>query len=228
MSRAAAGAPDDCLVTPVAAGACGSGVMPCFCRPVCGTPRMRSWWCPDPCAPVARQGYVRVPLESGGPQLEWRQPCRADDITVGGQQRQRMSHTELSDQRIDRSELHPAASAPVAQIGSRDMIFPVRNQQRQGREPLDDEVTGFRPGESLQEFLQHEAVVTMVSPCANERARAVTSAPRSGWSRRSASDQTLVSTNRLTSGSALPCSRRSYPIRAFPSGPAAASGACGL
>ena len=57
-------------------------------------------------------------------------------------------------------------------------------------------------------------VVTTISPPSRAWRSTFTSGAPEGSSRLNASDQTLVSTNRLTGTSVPPCSQRTYPTRA--------------
>lgn len=67
-----------------------------------------------------------------------------------------MTETELGEQGVDGANLHTRAPAAIAQFRGVDVILPVRSQQRQGREPLDDVFACTRAGESLQQFLQDQ------------------------------------------------------------------------
>lgn len=67
-----------------------------------------------------------------------------------------MANTQLRYQRIDRGELHARSPASIAQLGRLDMILAIRNEQRQGRKPVDDSLSVLGSGEPLEKLLQHD------------------------------------------------------------------------
>lgn len=81
---------------------------------------------------------------------------RPDEIVVGREQRQFMADAKLREKGVDRAELHPHAPTTVAQVRGVNVVLPVRNEERQGREPLDDVSPCARASEPLQEFLQDQ------------------------------------------------------------------------
>ena len=67
-----------------------------------------------------------------------------------------MTDAQAGQQRVDGSNLNPAAAAPVAEFGRLDVIVTVWDQQRQRRESIDNPATGARTGKALQQLLQHK------------------------------------------------------------------------
>lgn len=65
-----------------------------------------------------------------------------------------MTDAKLGNRSVDRADLQPGTTASIAQIGSVDMILPVRGKERQGCKSFDDVLARTRPGESLKQFLQ--------------------------------------------------------------------------
>jgi hypothetical protein len=76
------------------------------------------------------------------------------EVLVRRQHDQIMPDAELSQQRIDCSNLYAAASATVPQLGGLDVIVTIWNQQRNCGETLDNLATGLWASESLKQFLQ--------------------------------------------------------------------------
>ena len=68
-----------------------------------------------------------------------------------------MPDAKLGEQGVDGADLHAGATAAIAQIRGVDVILPVRCDERQRREPLDDVFARTRAGESLQQFLQDQS-----------------------------------------------------------------------
>ena len=79
------------------------------------------------------------------------------EISVRTQHEKLMSHTKLSKQRIDRSDLQALAPATVAKVCRGDVIFALWNDQRQGSESIEDLLSRFRSVESLQNLLKDQA-----------------------------------------------------------------------
>jgi hypothetical protein len=77
-------------------------------------------------------------------------------VSVCGQHRKVVVEAELSQQRIDGTDLNSAASAFVPQFGRLDMVAPVGNQERQCGEPIENLCAVPWSGKALQEFLQNE------------------------------------------------------------------------
>ena len=73
-----------------------------------------------------------------------------DKVVVGREQRQFVTNAELRKQGVDGANLHTGATAAIAQFRGVDVILPVRSQERQGREPIDDILTRARASEPLQ------------------------------------------------------------------------------
>ena len=68
-----------------------------------------------------------------------------------------MSNAELSVERVDGPYLHTVPSARVSQLRRGYVISPIRYDQREGRESIHDRLSGIRPGESLEKFLENQA-----------------------------------------------------------------------
>jgi hypothetical protein len=79
-----------------------------------------------------------------------------DEIVISGEQRELMTDAKLREKGIDRAELYPCAPAAIAQVCGLDMVSPIRNEKRQGREPLDDILARTRACEPLQQLLQDQ------------------------------------------------------------------------
>ena len=71
-------------------------------------------------------------------------------VSVGGQHRKVVAHTELRQKRIDGAGLNAAAPAFVSQFGGVHMVAPVRNQERQRGEPIEDLRAVPRPGRAVR------------------------------------------------------------------------------
>ena len=78
-------------------------------------------------------------------------------VVVGCQQHELVPDAKLSEQGVDGADLHAGPTAAIAQIRGVDVILPVRCDERQRREPLDDVFARTRAGESLQQFLQDQS-----------------------------------------------------------------------
>ena len=81
----------------------------------------------------------------------------ADEVLVGGQQRQLVAQAELRQDRVDGSNLEPGPPAPIAQLRRFDVVLAIRRQQWKRCEAFDDLLACTRSGEPLQEILQHQA-----------------------------------------------------------------------
>ena len=77
-------------------------------------------------------------------------------VSVCRQHRKVVAETELRQQRIDGADLNAAAPAGVSQLGRLDMVAPVRNQQRQRGEAIEDLRAVPRSREALQKLLKNE------------------------------------------------------------------------
>lgn len=87
------------------------------------------------------------------------------EVVIGGQQNEVVPATELDEQGIDGSDLHPAAATGVAYFGRFDMVFPVWLQESECGQSCHQFGTSFRPREALQQFLQDESgCEDLVSP----------------------------------------------------------------
>ena len=77
-------------------------------------------------------------------------------VSVCRQHRKVVAQTELREQRVDGADLNAASPAGVSQLGRLDMVAPVRNQQRQCGEAIEDLRAIPRSGEALQKLLKDE------------------------------------------------------------------------
>ena len=77
-------------------------------------------------------------------------------ITIGRKHRQLASDAKLGKQRVHSADLHAVSPAAVAQLSRLDMVAPVRNQQRQRSEAIEDARSVPWTGKPLQQFLQHQ------------------------------------------------------------------------
>lgn len=77
-----------------------------------------------------------------------------DKIIVGREQREFVSDAELREQSVDRPDLHACATAAISQRRGIDVILPVRHEERQCRESINDVPACARPCKSLQQLLQ--------------------------------------------------------------------------
>ena len=66
-----------------------------------------------------------------------------------------MPDAELREKGVDCANLHAGATAVIAQFRGIDVILPVRSEERQGLEPVDDVFARAGSGESLQQLLQN-------------------------------------------------------------------------
>jgi len=64
-----------------------------------------------------------------------------------------MTDAELCQESVNRSDLHTCASANVPQVGGPDVIFSIRNKERQGRKTIQNSRAGLWPGKALQKLL---------------------------------------------------------------------------
>ena len=55
------------------------------------------------------------------------------EIAIGRQHREVVTEAELREQRVDRTDLDAAAPATVSQLGGRNMVPPIGDEQRQRR-----------------------------------------------------------------------------------------------
>jgi hypothetical protein len=78
------------------------------------------------------------------------------EIAIGREHRQAMTNTQLSKERIDRSNLYARSPATIAQLGGIDVIAPVRRQERECGKPIQYLFSRFGAVETLEQFLQDE------------------------------------------------------------------------
>lgn len=91
------------------------------------------------------------------PNLQCCMFCNMAEILIGCQHCQVIAQAELRQQRVDRPDLHTFAAALIAQFRRMNVVVAIRHDQRQGGKPLDDLVPALGAGETLQNFLEHEA-----------------------------------------------------------------------
>lgn len=78
------------------------------------------------------------------------------EVAIGRQHRQVVAKAKLRQQRIDRADLHARAPAYIAQFGRRDVVLPCRYDQWQRGKAVEKARPVARPGEALQQFLEHQ------------------------------------------------------------------------
>lgn len=83
--------------------------------------------------------------------------CSVREILIAGQQSQVIAYAQLRDQCVHRAKLHASPAAFIAQPGCRNVIVPVRLYEGKGAKARDYVSGCFGAGESLQEFLEHQA-----------------------------------------------------------------------
>lgn len=162
-----------------------------------------------------------VPLRVGTPgscppDLQPAMPGGVGEVLIGGQERQVVADAELGDQGIDGSDLHTGAAACRAERRGVDMVLSIGLHQRQRGEAVDDLCPRLGPGKPLSNSWKMRPVIMTV--CAPSRAcsRCHTSVRSATTSRRSANDQTLVSTKSIMRDACVPpCDRTPNPIRAY-------------
>jgi len=66
------------------------------------------------------------------------------EILVRRQHRQVMADAQLSQERIDCSDLHAISPAAIPERRRRDVIVAVRHEQRDGRKPVKNLIAGLR------------------------------------------------------------------------------------
>ncbi len=81
---------------------------------------------------------------------------RVREVLVCGEQDQIVPDGKLRKQRIDGADLHTRLPTRSSQRRSADMIIPIRLEQRQCGEALDDLSLRFGSREALQQLLKHE------------------------------------------------------------------------
>lgn len=67
-----------------------------------------------------------------------------------------MAYAQLSQERIDRTDLHTVSAAMISQRRRADMIVAIRNQKGDRRKPLQNLVAVFWPQETLKQFLKYK------------------------------------------------------------------------
>jgi len=66
------------------------------------------------------------------------------EIVVGCQHHQVVTYAHLSQQGIDRSDLHTASAAVISQLSCPDMIVAIWHQQSDGGKPIEYLIAGVR------------------------------------------------------------------------------------
>ena len=141
--------------------------------------------------------------------------CDAREVGIRREQSELVANAELGEDRVDGADLNPATPSPIAQLRGLEVVVAIGRQEGQGAEARRDRLLVTGPLKSLEEFLVDE-------PRGRDQLTAREGALESGdlenlgcgRSRRSASDQTLVSTKRLNPASARACGRIPDPTRA--------------
>jgi len=108
----------------------------------------------------ARGSGVRLaadPSRSDAPERQWLMKCDLPEVRIRRQQRELESDAQLSEQRVDGSDLDSVAPTVVAKVRSCNVVAALRLQARKGGEALEDGISGARSAEALQQLLQHEA-----------------------------------------------------------------------
>lgn len=77
-----------------------------------------------------------------------------DEVQIRSQHREFVADAKLSEKGIDGGHLHAVPAAVISQFGGLYMIFAIGAQERDCREPIDDEIASRRACETLQEFLK--------------------------------------------------------------------------
>ena len=67
-----------------------------------------------------------------------------------------MTYAQLSQQRIDRSDLHAMSAAMISQLRRIDVIVAIWRQQRHRGKSIQNLVAGLWPEEALKQFLEDE------------------------------------------------------------------------
>jgi hypothetical protein len=78
------------------------------------------------------------------------------EVLVRRQQHEIVPSTKLNEQGIDRADLDTVSATGVTNLGCLDVIFPIRLEECDGAEALDELGACLRPREALQKFLQDE------------------------------------------------------------------------
>jgi hypothetical protein len=75
-----------------------------------------------------------------------------DEIVISGEQRELMTDAKLREKGIDRAELYACAPAAIAQVCGVDMVLPIGNEKRQGRNrsTISLRARGCEPAAALQ------------------------------------------------------------------------------
>jgi hypothetical protein len=79
------------------------------------------------------------------------------EVLVGRQHRQVMAYAQLSQKRVDCSDLHAISAAMISQLRRPDVVVAIRYQQRHRRKSIQDLIAASRPREALKQFLENQA-----------------------------------------------------------------------
>jgi hypothetical protein len=102
------------------------------------------------------------------------------EVVIASKHRQVVTDAQLCQQGIDRSDLHAAASAAIAQLRCPNVILSTGNQQGNGSKPGQYSIAGLWGREALKKLLQDKAgrencLAAVVgldqSPCLRRRRR---------------------------------------------------------
>jgi hypothetical protein len=142
--------------------------------------------------------------------------CYALKIPVARQHQQAVADTQLRQERIDRANLNAMTTAGVTKRRGIDVIGSIGHEEGKCGEPIQNLLTRFWSREACSSSCSTRPVVRIGSPFSIALTRTVTCGADEGPPRRSARDQTLVSTKRLNFVSAPTCSHNSDPTRVCP------------
>ena len=91
------------------------------------------------------------------PQSEWRVLRNPLKVDVRREHQEFVSNAELSIERIDGSNLHTFPPARISQPGRGNMVFPIRNNQGKGGEPIHNGLLSLWTCKSLKKLLEDQA-----------------------------------------------------------------------
>jgi hypothetical protein len=79
------------------------------------------------------------------------------EVIVGCEHREGVAYAQLSQQRIDRSDLHAGSAAMIPQFRRPDVIVAIGHEQGHRRKSVYNLITALWSREALKQFLKHEA-----------------------------------------------------------------------
>ena len=80
----------------------------------------------------------------------------SEEIGICGEHGQLMADAELSEKRIDCSDLDAPSATEISEFGRFDVVLSVWHDEREGGEALDDPISRPRSPEPLKQLLQHK------------------------------------------------------------------------